>query len=442
MAGLFNQGATCYMNSLLQALFFSPEFRAKIYSWEYDPLIHGKRGDLVIPLQLQRLFVRMQLTEKCAVSTKELTDSFGWTEGESFQQQDVNELRLVLFEALEKTYSETKVAQTGEYDPEIDSFVNPFFQGHLIHYIRCLECNTRRDRAEPFFDLQVPVQGLHTIEESLRALLEPEMLTGDNQYSCENCGTKTDAAKGIALGKLPYYLTISLRRFDFDFHLLRRIKINHRVTFPQVLDMAPVVQASGADSSDSDAPDQYELYAVCIHSGGAMGGHYYAFLKDFATGLWANCNDVNVSPMTDEEVQKGWGSDDSVDEKGRKVVGSMANAYMLMYRRVAPSLNLNTVPKERIPPSLLAEVETENAEFVAEREAYLIKLDTWTFRVLTVPAGPDHLVDVYKKRTLREATEIVYRALCEAGALDGAQVALEHVRLRDYNTHHHVLGKT
>ena len=47
-AGLGNQGATCYMNSLLQALYMNPEFRLMIYSWEYDEKKNPNKKDCII----------------------------------------------------------------------------------------------------------------------------------------------------------------------------------------------------------------------------------------------------------------------------------------------------------------------------------------------------------------------------------------------------------
>jgi ubiquitin carboxyl-terminal hydrolase 47 len=81
--GLSNQGATCYLNSLLQTLFMSPEFRHRIYQWEYDPEKHGETEDC-IPYQLQLLFGKLQITDRPYVSTKQLTKSFGWDRNESF----------------------------------------------------------------------------------------------------------------------------------------------------------------------------------------------------------------------------------------------------------------------------------------------------------------------------------------------------------------------
>lgn len=34
--GLHNQGATCYLNSLLQGIYNTAEFRAMLYSWRYS----------------------------------------------------------------------------------------------------------------------------------------------------------------------------------------------------------------------------------------------------------------------------------------------------------------------------------------------------------------------------------------------------------------------
>jgi ubiquitin carboxyl-terminal hydrolase 7 len=53
-----------------------------------------------LPLALQQLFFRLQFS-RSPVSTKTLTDSFGWSTVDSFMQHDVQELNRVLCEKLE-----------------------------------------------------------------------------------------------------------------------------------------------------------------------------------------------------------------------------------------------------------------------------------------------------------------------------------------------------
>jgi len=82
--GLSNQGATCYMNSLLQTLFMTPEVRGHIFSYEYNPQMHGSK-DYCIPYQLQKLFSNLQISRSPFASTTSLTKSFHWTKNQSFE---------------------------------------------------------------------------------------------------------------------------------------------------------------------------------------------------------------------------------------------------------------------------------------------------------------------------------------------------------------------
>ena len=106
--GLSNQGATCYLNSLLQTLYMTPDFRRAMFKWKYDPAKDGEE-EFCIPLQLQKLFGYLQLSSTKAVDTVALTRSFGWEGSEVFQQQDVQELLRVMFDALEESFKGTEV---------------------------------------------------------------------------------------------------------------------------------------------------------------------------------------------------------------------------------------------------------------------------------------------------------------------------------------------
>ena len=68
------------------------------------------------------------------------------------------------------------------------------------------------------------------------------MLEGENAYLCEKCDKKVDALKRTSIKKLPRYLIVALKRFEFDFDRMIRVKVNDYCEFPMELNMEPYTQ--------------------------------------------------------------------------------------------------------------------------------------------------------------------------------------------------------
>uniref|UniRef100_A0A8C2K6J3 Ubiquitin carboxyl-terminal hydrolase n=1 Tax=Cyprinus carpio TaxID=7962 RepID=A0A8C2K6J3_CYPCA len=278
--GIKNQGGTCYLNSLIQTLLFTPEFREELFRLGPDEL--GCLADKdkpeakvrVIPLELQRLFSHLLLVDEQTASTKDLTDSFGWTNNEEMGQQDVQELNRILFSALESSL----VGTSGS------SLIHRLYHGMLVNQITCKECGNISERQEDFLDLTVSVRGVSGLEEALwNMFVEEEMFEGNNLYRCSRCEQLVRAAKSAKLRKLPPFLTISLLRFNFDFAKCERYKETGSYVFPLTFDLKPFCEQNNWPDSEYS----YELFSVIIHKGGCYGGHYHVYIKDIdQIGHW------------------------------------------------------------------------------------------------------------------------------------------------------------
>ncbi|XP_056880422.1 ubiquitin carboxyl-terminal hydrolase 47 isoform X9 [Takifugu flavidus] len=479
--GLVNQAMTCYLNSLLQTLFMTPEFRNALYNWEFEE----SEEDPVtsIPYQLQRLFVLLQTSKKRAIETTDVTRSFGWDSSEAWQQHDVQELCRVMFDALEQKWKQTVQAD----------LINQLYQGKLKDYVRCLECGYESWRIDTYLDIPLVIrpfgasQAYGSVEEALQAFIQPETLDGPNQYFCERCQKKCDARKGLRFLHFPYLLTLQLKRFDFDYNTMHRIKLNDRMTFPEELDMSPFIDVedekspqtesctdSGAENEGSCHSDQmsndfstddcvdegicldstnnadrmlkpkslptFELFSVMVHSGSAAGGHYYAHIKSFSDGQWYSFNDQHVSKITQDDIRKTYGGSSGSRGYYSSAFASSTNAYMLIYRLKDPSRNAKYLSVEDFPEHIKSLVQKEKESEEQEKRQREIERNTCKIKLFCmhpVKMMMESKLEVHKDKTLREATEMAYKLM----ELEGL-VTLDCCRLVKYDEFHEYLERS
>ncbi|MCO5606522.1 hypothetical protein L7F22_060710 [Adiantum nelumboides] len=323
--GLKNQGATCYMNSLLQTLYHIPYFRKAVY---HMPTTENDVPSNSIPLALQSLFYKIQYTDT-SVSTKDLTKSFGWDTYDSFMQHDVQELNRVLCEKLEDKMKGTAVEGT----------IQQLFEGHHMSYVECVNVDYKSTRKESFYDLQLDVKGCKDVYASFDKYVEVENLDGDNKYHAEQHGLQ-DARKGVLFSDFPPVLQLQLKRFEYDFTRDVMVKINDRYEFPLELDLDRENGRYLSPEADRSVRNLYMLHSVLVHSGGVHGGHYYAFIRPTLTDQWYKFDDERV---TKEEVKRAleeqYGGEEELPQMNPGLNNTpfrftkYSNAYMLVYIR-------------------------------------------------------------------------------------------------------------
>lgn len=323
--GLKNQGATCYMNSLLQTLYHIPYFRQAVY---HMPTTENDMPSGSIPLALQSLFYKLQYTDN-SVATKELTKSFGWDTYDSFMQHDVQELNRVLCEKLEDKMKGTVVEGT----------IQKLFEGHHMNYIECINVDYKSTRKESFYDLQLDVKGCRDVYASFDKYVEVERLEGDNKYHAEQHGLQ-DAKKGVLFIDFPPVLQLQLKRFEYDFMRDTMVKINDRYEFPLTLDLDREDGKYLSPDADRGVRNLYTLHSVLVHSGGVHGGHYYAFIRPTLSDQWFKFDDERV---TKEDMKRAleeqYGGEEELPQTNPGFNNTpfkftkYSNAYMLVYIR-------------------------------------------------------------------------------------------------------------
>lgn len=347
--GLKNQGATCYMNSLLQSLFCTNYFRRAVYQIPTEDDIPHES----VALALQRVFYHLQTSDQ-PVGTNELTRSFGWKSLDSFMQHDVQEFNRVLQDKLEIKMKGTPA----------EGAISKLFVGKMKSYIKCVDVDYESARSEDFYDIQLNVKGMKNLQESFRDYIAVETLEGENKYQAEGYGLQ-DAKKGVIFQSFPPVLHLQLKRFEYDIQRDAMVKINDRHEFPYEIDLAEFLDEN-ADRSESHV---YRLHGVLVHSGDLHGGHYFALIKPDRNTRWLKYDDDRVTPVTDKEVlEENYGGEalngavppGQQRNQARNAVKRFTNAYMLVYIRESRIDEiLKPFAEEDTPPHLKRRLDDE-----------------------------------------------------------------------------------
>ena len=381
--GFKNQGATCYMNSLLQTLYTLSAFRQAVYNMPLPEPGNDTSGSK-LSYALQKVFYELQFSET-VVKTKRLTESFGWESTEAFTQHDVQELKLILCDELAERMKKVS--------PNKPNILTTLFQGKLLNYIECVNVDYKSTREEDFSDLSLDVKTCRNIYDSFDKYVEVEMLSGDNKYKADGFDELQEARKGVKFLKLPPVLHIHLKRFDFDCHRLTMVKINDRYEFEAEIDLCRYVE-------NSDGSDVYVLHSVLVHIGDVNGGHYHAYIRPEIDvsgkdpkkpSHWFKFDDENVSRASEEAAIQdnfGFGGEHNSQKRGPGLDDDLngvhdqtpppavfqtrprnyqarrfSNAYMLQYLRKSevPYL-LKKASIADVPGELVAKIKKERKE--------------------------------------------------------------------------------
>lgn len=260
--GLRNQGATCYLNSVLQTLFMTEEFRKAVIELK---LSNGKKN--CVSEALQMLFHDLESGKPGSATTYRVTNAL--------------EIRNVCEQQDAAEYYQKILSLTENKAAEI-------FQGEKKHSTVCkYGSHDPVEELNSFFSLAIPMDSderLINIEQSFGALFDSMVMEGEDQLYCKTCQDKTDMEMRCTILEWPEVLTLHLQRFNLDYSYMVYRKNNCPVKIPLQL---KVQDESGVDY-------QYDLYAVVNHSGSLSGGHYYADIKSSTDQQWYEFNDSSV----------------------------------------------------------------------------------------------------------------------------------------------------
>lgn len=316
LCGLANLGNTCFINSCMQVISHSYELSQLLENGTYKNKLKSIcDSSLLVEWDNLR---KMLWNDNAVISPGKFIQTIQQVAQlkkrelfTGFLQNDVSEFLLFLMECFHNSLSrEICITVTGipandtdqlavkcfemvrdTYSKDYSEIWTLFYAIQVSEIKRVDNDKTLFLKPEPYLIIDLPIPNDNkepSLIDCLTHYMKDEVI---ENYLDEEAKERIHIKKRILFWSFPTILTIDLKRFNSRFH---KNKIS--VTFPlDNLDLTPFVVGYKKTNY------QYELYGVCNHSGGVMGGHYTAYVKN-ANGKWYHFNDTQVIEISDESI--------------------------------------------------------------------------------------------------------------------------------------------
>ncbi|XP_076016313.1 ubiquitin carboxyl-terminal hydrolase 50-like isoform X7 [Genypterus blacodes] len=252
----YNQGSTDYLNSVLQVLYMTDDFREAV-----DRHAKENPDTECVDRQLKTLF-------------------------DDLKQHDAYTYLITKKLGIQKVFEQCDAAEYYEKILSLTSAeASQLFHGQLTHRFICV-CGAETNTHDAFWSLPLALTDStsydYNVVQGIKEFFRDTEVKGENQLYCDTCDAKADATVKCEMKHHPEVLMLLLKRFELDYQYMRYVKINCCVDVPRILQI-PKNQA-------------YELYAIVDHCGDLRSGHYTATIQSQEDKTWYKFNDADVRP--------------------------------------------------------------------------------------------------------------------------------------------------
>jgi ubiquitin carboxyl-terminal hydrolase 8 len=313
LSGLANLGNTCFINSCMQVISHTYELNDFLEKESYKKKLKNK-PESALMLEWDNLR-KLMWNSNCIISPGKFIKTIqkvakvkGLELFTGYSQNDLPEFLLFIIDCFHTSIArEISMTISGNPENETDKIAilcfemiknmyskeyseiwNIFYAVHVSE-ISNLETGEKiKSTPEPYFIIDLPIPENNkspTLIDCFNYYVQGEVLEGENAWFNEETKQKINIRKKILFWSFPNILVIDFKRFNNRFQ-----KNQILIQFPFDLDLSKYVIGYKKEMY------KYELYGVCNHSGGVMGGHYTAYVKN-ANGKWYHYNDTNVAEV-------------------------------------------------------------------------------------------------------------------------------------------------